>query len=117
MPDIDAAYIARDSIVIGCDFEMSVTIDPPIGQSNEWLDGVLAGASASAVILDTDGITVLATATATISTVLRQITVSLTDTITATLTPGIYNWRVRLTTSGGLIWPVRMPRAEVRALP
>ena len=110
--------LAHDTIVIGCDFALSVVIDPVDGQSEaDVVTALGGGATATAVVLDTDGTTTIATATAAITAATRTLAISLTDTITGALAAGSYLWRVRITTATGLVWPVKMPRAEVRALP
>lgn len=118
MTDIARAALGHDSIVVGCDFVLSVVVTPIAGQTTTDVVNELAeGATASAVVLDTDGTTTVATATVAITAATRTLLITLTDTQTSTLAAGSYVWRVRVTTQSGEVWPVRMPRADIRALP
>jgi hypothetical protein len=118
MTDVASVALYHDTIVIGCDFALAVVVDPIAGQSDaDVVTALGGGATAAAVVLDTDGTTTIATAAVAITAATRTLAITLTDTITAALAAGSYVWRVRITTAAGMVWPVKMPRAVVRALP
>jgi hypothetical protein len=112
-----SAYLAHDTIVVGCDFSLSLIIEPISGQTEAEVITALTGASASAAVIDSDADGTLASATASVTAATRTLTITMTDTVTGALTAQHGLWRVRITTAAGLVWPVRMPPALIRALP
>ena len=112
-----SGYLAHDEIVIGCDFARDVIVEPIAGQTSAQVVTAMTGATAAAVVLDFDGTTVLATATVAVTAATRTLAISLTDTQTTALEAGEALWRVRITTATAAVWPVRMPPAQIRALP
>jgi hypothetical protein len=114
---IASAYLAHDRVVIGCDLLLAVIVEPVTGQSAADVITAMTGASASAVVVTLDGDSTIATASASVTAATRTLTITMTDTVTSALTaqPGL--WRVRITTADGLVWPVKMPPALIRALP
>lgn len=111
----------KAAIVVGRDYTALVVLDPDVDEGDSDVETALTGATITAEIRDTDpDTTLIATATAALegAASARTIRVTLTDTITGALEPGRYRWDVRVTTSGGLIYPVTgLGPAWVRALP
>lgn len=112
MADFPHAVLAVDEIVIGRDYTATITIDPAPGKTNAEVVTELTGSTITARILDSDGTTVItSTITGAVSAAARTITLTITDTVTTALAAGShYLWDVKVTTTGALIWPVRMPR-------
>ena len=115
-----SASLSHDAIMVGRDFSLVVILEPIAGQTEaEVVTALGSGATVTALVVDTDAAaTTIATATGAITSAAdRKITITLTDTQTTGLTPGHYRWRVHvLTETGtGLLWPVDMPPAVVRA--
>lgn len=105
-----------DPIVVRCDWQATLIVDPTIGRTAESVVEELDGASVEARLIDSGG-TARATATATVtSATQRTIEVAFTDTATAGLAPGVgYILDVRLTTGAGLIRPIQVrEKIEVR---
>lgn len=118
MADAAHATLAHDSIVVGCDFALDVVVEPKPGQTaDDVITALGSPATATAVVLDLDGLTTLATATVAITAATRTLQLSMTDAATSALDPGPGRWRVLITTASGAVWPVRMPPAQIRALP
>ena len=108
--------MAFDPIVVGCDWQATLIVDPTIGQTAQTIVTNLTGATVAARLIDATG-TVRATGTATItSTTERTVEVVFTASTTRQLAPGVgHVLDVRVTTSGGQIRPVQVrEKIEVR---
>ena len=104
-----AGTLGSDEIVIGRDFELTVTLDPPADKTEAEVTTELTGATVTAQLVDSTGTAVVSATGTLVSAPNRTIRVSLTAAQTTGLTAGIYRWNVRVTTSGAKVWPVRMP--------
>jgi hypothetical protein len=113
-----SATVHPERITVGCDALVIVTITPPSGMTSAEVVTALTGATATAAIVDMDGSTsIVANGSIgkSITASTRKLEMTIADTITALLTPGVYRWSVYVTTSGGTAWPVAMGDAQVFA--
>lgn len=107
-----------DPIVIGCDWHAVVTATPTDGETTMDVITQLTGASVSAKLVTYDGTVLLTVASAVVSDAAeREITLTLTDVETATLTARKALWDIRVTTASSLVYPLRMPPQDVLAVP
>jgi hypothetical protein len=108
--------MALDKIIVGCDWVGTLTVTPTSGETASDVTTHLTGASVAANLEDIDGTVIATAAGAVVSAANRTVSLTLTDTITSGLTPGDYRWDARLTTSGGMIYPIAIgERGKVRA--
>jgi hypothetical protein len=111
---------ARNRLTVGRDFSMTVEIDPPEGTAlaNSDVVTMLTGATATAVLVDRAGTSVVANGSIgkTIDASARTLTLTIADTVMDSVSAGWVVWQVYVTASGGDEWPIAIGAQQVFAL-
>lgn len=103
-----------DPITKGNDWIHVVTVTPTSGQVAADVTTALTGATVSARLVQKNGTLVVAASAVVTSASDRTVTITLTDTQTATLSARRHYWDVEITTTGGLIFPIELGSVAVR---
>lgn len=105
--------MALETIIKSTDWSAIVNVAPA---ANETIESVKAALTGATVAFDLrEGGAVVVTGTGVIWSVsARQIKISLTDTQTAALNVGDHDLDVRITTTGAMIYPIRINNRTVR---